>query len=385
MTGPSAHAPLSPSAAARWISCPGSVQACLDHPGDGGETPFADEGTAAHTIAELGLRKRVLRDHGPENEAGYLEWHKRYGARYDLGGMIHDVEPYVKEVERVAEAAGPFGDVALEQRVRVSENIYGTADAVIVSPRGWLHVLDLKFGRGVRVEADGNAQLRIYAAGALLDALVLHEVTEVRMTIVQPRLPGEDGPVRTAVMSSADLLAWKRDMLDAAEARIAAGDGTRAPSEAACRWCTAKPWCPAVAALVAQEVGLTALEGEPDPGSRPVEGLRGEDLAGALEHVPLIEAWCKAVRSSALSSLADDPASVPGWRVTQGRPRRAMTAEAASALVAAGVLAEDEAYPPGLVTLAAAERAAGGRKALASAVGDLLKVTPGAPKLERDE
>ena len=46
-----AHAKLSPSAASRWLNCPGSVALCATLPTPP-STYYADEGTAAHALAE---------------------------------------------------------------------------------------------------------------------------------------------------------------------------------------------------------------------------------------------------------------------------------------------------------------------------------------------
>ena len=42
---------------------------------------------------------------------------------------------------------------------------FGTNDAIVIA-EGEMHVHDLKFGRGVRVEAQNNPQLMLYAYGA---------------------------------------------------------------------------------------------------------------------------------------------------------------------------------------------------------------------------
>ena len=50
------HARLSPSASHRWINCPGSVHLAEQCPPQGGST-YTAEGTEAHALAELKLRK----------------------------------------------------------------------------------------------------------------------------------------------------------------------------------------------------------------------------------------------------------------------------------------------------------------------------------------
>ena len=64
---------------------------------------------------------------------------------------------------------------------------FGTGDLVIVAD-GVIEVIDFKGGRGVRVDANCNSQLMLYALGALLEFDPLYDIHHVRMTIVQPRL-----------------------------------------------------------------------------------------------------------------------------------------------------------------------------------------------------
>lgn len=49
----SKHALLSPSSAHRWCNCPGSVALTKDLPNV--SSPYAEEGTRAHRLAELAL------------------------------------------------------------------------------------------------------------------------------------------------------------------------------------------------------------------------------------------------------------------------------------------------------------------------------------------
>ena len=54
-----AHALLGPSSAARWMACPPSVNLTKDMPDTTSE--YATEGSLAHEIAELKLKKKICR------------------------------------------------------------------------------------------------------------------------------------------------------------------------------------------------------------------------------------------------------------------------------------------------------------------------------------
>lgn len=377
MTGPAAHATLGPSSAKRWMTCPGSVAAIAACPVQDTTSEAAAEGTAAHALAEILLRERIeLKGRGDLLKG----WAAEYGDRYDANELKAGVMPYVNFVTESWDDLGgrKRARLLLEQRVYVIDGVYGTADAVIISDKKRiLHVIDLKFGRGVRVEAEGNPQLRCYALGALRDAELEQEIEEVRMTIVQPRHRG-GGHISTAVMTAEDLHDWEEELIIAAGAADDP-DAPRVPSEDGCRFCPAAPWCPERAAEVAEVVGLVS-DREP---AEQVLSYAPSVLSQAMDVVASVEGWCKAVRREALRQ-AGTKEGLPGWHLKPSRARRSVTEEAAQALVDFGMLSEDEAFTRSPAALSKIEPAVGGRKALDAAVGDLLKLSTGAPSLERD-
>lgn len=377
MTGPASHAKLGPSAAKRWMTCPGSVAAIAACPVEDTTSEAAAEGTAAHALAEILLRERIeLKGRGDLLK----EWTAEYGEKYDANALKAGVMPYVDKVSDAWEELGgrKRARLLLEQRVFVIEDVYGTADAVIISDKGVLHVLDLKFGRGVRVEAEDNPQLRCYALGALQDAELEQDIREVQMTIVQPRHK-DGGHISTAIMTAEALHAWGEELSAAAAATQVEG-APRAPSEGGCLFCPAAPWCPERAEFVAETVGLDSSAGL---AADPVD-YSPAVLSEAMGHVESIEGWCKAVRREALRQAGTEE-GLPGWHQKPGRARRSVTEEAAQALVDFGMLSEDEAFTRSPTTLSKLEKAVGGRKALDAAVGDLLKLSISAPTLVKDE
>ncbi len=359
------------------MTCPGSVAAIAACPVEDTTSEAAAEGTAAHALAEILLKERIeLKGQG----ALLKEWKAEYGEKYDANELKAGVMPYVDKVSDAWEELGgrKSARLLLEQRVFVIEGVYGTADAVVISDKGVLHVLDLKFGRGVRVEAEDNPQLRCYALGALQDAELEQDIHEVRMTIVQPRHK-DGGHISTAVMTAEALHAWGEELSAAAEATKIEG-APRVPSEGGCLFCPAAPWCPERAAFVAEAVGLDSSTGLT---ADPVD-YSPTALAEAMGNVEAVEGWCKAVRREALRQAGTDE-GLPGWHLKPGRARRSVTEEAAQALVDFGMLDEDEAFTRSPATLSKLEKAVGGRKALDAAVGDLLKLSTSAPTLAKDE
>ena len=142
-----AHAKrFSPSAAERWMTCPGSVAACLDLPNE--SSSYADEGTAAHYMGEqilLGVDGKSLV--GKKAENGVVM----------TAEMLLEVTKYTNYVLDVIKTTG--GTLLVEQRLPLiditGEDAQGTSDVVILAGDEIL-VVDLKFGMGVKVEAERN-------------------------------------------------------------------------------------------------------------------------------------------------------------------------------------------------------------------------------------
>jgi hypothetical protein len=284
------HAKLSPSAAERWMTCPGSVVLSDGMPEK--SSAFAEEGTLAHELAEQLLLGNVV--NGDAN-------------------MFSNVEVYTDYVESLG------GELHVEQRVSVNEQVYGTADAVVWQEDDKrLHIVDLKYGAGVAVEVHGNLQLKIYALATLLT--FGYPAETVTATIVQPRCPHSDGPVRSAVYDTVDLLEFHADLLDGiarveTARSVAMADWSYdliTPSEKGCRWCLAAPKCPALkqkAQTLAKQAFAPGLPYDP------------KALAETLDFLPILEGWIKNTREFAYEQ-AEKGEAIPSWKLVEKRATR---------------------------------------------------------------
>lgn len=309
------HSELGASVAERWMQCPGSVRLSRGQPNP--QTSYALEGKAAHALAE----RCLTTDTEPLAFLG-----TNFHGVEVTEEMVEAVDVYVTHVRsRMTDGA----DVVVEQQFDLAPlnppgAMWGTADAV-VRQKGWDHIdiIDFKYGRGVVVQAVGNAQLRYYALGAVL-ALGVAPST-VTMTIVQPRASHPDGIVRSETISCLDLIEFAADLLDAARKTLEP-DAPLVPGEW-CGFCRAAAVCPALhdhAMVVAQRefVDLDAGAELPDPSL-----LRKEDLLRVLRNSQMLENWLRSCSAYVSAQLAADPEYTDEFKLVAKRATRRWAVE----------------------------------------------------------
>lgn len=392
---PQAHALLGASSAHRWLTCPPSarLEEALGEPDRG--SSFAAEGTAAHEYAEILLSHRL----GKINNRSFANRMKKVKAGEFWGAEMEEaIEDYANFVMEASES-DELGEVYvdLEQRVDYSSYVpegFGTADVVIIV-NGGLWVIDLKYGKGVPVSAEGNPQLRLYALGAVLKYRLLFDFDRVAMTIMQPRL----GAVSTDEMSVDELMAWAETVVKPAAELAYEGKGELHPSEGACRWCRVKATCRARAdEAIAQAV--TEFDDGPgfpkarfDAANPPTpedvtnhaplpELLAVEEVAALLPALPRIRAWAKDMEDWALAQARDHGVHFPGYKLVEGRSvRKIVDAEGADkALEKAGYDAEDVYKTPELKPIGQLEKLLG-KQGFEDLLGAYVEKPAGKPTL----
>ena len=193
--------------------------------------------------------------------------------------------------------------------------MFGTNDALIYDEgSGVLEVIDLKGGQGKAVDAEENPQLMYYALGALL-AHPAWGVTEVKLTIVQPRAVHRDGPIRSWSTTPFDLQMWAEKLKELAEAT----ENPNAPLVAGpwCKFCPIEGTCPA---NKAQAIKAAMADFAAHPSDLSVA-----ELASILTEASRIEDWIRAVRKYAFDRL-NSGQPVDGFKLVAKRPRRVWAA-----------------------------------------------------------
>ena len=330
------HSIFSPSAAARWLACPGSLLPNLEAPDTSGVD--AAIGTVAHHIGEGWLR------YGHVPKAGWLANHEIHGSSGLTVPVDQEMMDYVQQyVDWVRADYEVASVIAVEQKVDFSHltpipKQTGTADSVVIwgSPRGGVLILtDFKYGKGVKVYAEQNPQLMIYALGLLEHYDFIFDIKRVILRICQPRLHHFD----TWEVSVEDLLAFG-EMVKRQAAIALQPNAYRLAGEKQCRFCKVKATCPAVVDALAQmaddsfedltattparaqQVALDIEDRKALPPRLPdVKAMTTQQMARLIPYRKMVEGWFAAMWTEA-EARALRGETVEGYHVVEGRSRR---------------------------------------------------------------
>lgn len=356
---PEEHAKVSASAAHRWLRCPASIAMEARAPQENTSSVYAMEGTFAHTWAERELKYY-------QGLITNVEWagHKRKMRKDSFySPSLEDyVDIYTTTVlGELDQLKGATLDI--EKRLDLTDWIpegFGTADAVIAN-EDMVIVVDLKYGKGVKVFAEENPQLKLYALGALN----LHpSAKKVKTIIVQPRLDHIDSYEYEAT----GLKAWGEDVKAIAlDAFI--GSKKFGPSEESCRFCKARAFCSARGRYLESIIKAYDYIGP--------EVLTTKDISRILSHSKEIKEWLESVESYAYTVL-DAGKDIPGYKLVRGRSKRILDQDKAEAILK-GLNYPKDVYlkPREMKGVTALEKALGGKKAFEEILGEAVNLQEG--------
>lgn len=321
-----AHAVLSASSAHRWLVCPPSAR--LEETLPGPDSVYAAEGTFAHEIAATELRRWLLAITPEEYDAAWQRFRSDKRATKDFLAAVSSYVEVGKAKIEEARRINRDAHILVEQRLDLGHIVpegFGTGDLVIIVD-GVLEIIDLKFGVGVAVSPERNAQEMLYGLGALAAADFLFDITTVRLTIVQPRIG--DGRPRSWDLSVGELLYWAENTVRAAAKQAWNGEGEFAPGEH-CGFCRARATCRARA-----EANLALVKYQ----FRQPELLSDEEIGDILSRAEALKTWASNVQAFALEK-AKTGHRFPGYKLVRGRATRRYGDHdaVASALLAAGI------------------------------------------------
>jgi hypothetical protein len=299
-----AHALLSASASHRWLTCTPSVR--LGEQFEETTSDFAEEGTLAHEIAELKLRKHFVEPITQKTFNTRLNKMKKHPLYQEE--MLKHTDTYLEYLQGITLSLSTTPYVAVEKRINYSAYApegFGTGDCIVIGG-DTMYVTDFKYGKGVPVSAEDNPQMKLYALGAYQEYCFLYSIKNIRLAIIQPRL----NSISEHTLSLDELLAWGESIKPIAQ-KAFAGEGEFVPGEH-CKFCRAKATCRARVEQFSALADFVSLK-------PPL--LTNEEVGQMLEKGQHVETWIKALKEYALTECLKGN-EVAGWKAVEGRGSR---------------------------------------------------------------
>ena len=294
------HALCSASSSARWIACPRS--AVLNAEAAERASPYAQEGTEAHSLCEYLLKKALGLP--TRNPTAHLAHYSQ-----EMQDCADGYRDFVVEQVEEAKKLCPDPFIGIEQKLDFSHWVpkgFGTGDCVIIAD-GLLQITDYKHGLGVLVSATENSQLMCYALGALDTFGMLYDIKRVRLTIYQPRRENVDSWETT----TEELLKWADTVL-APAARLAIDGKGEFQAGDHCKFCRVRATCRARAEY---NLGINGSDFD-----EPAQ-LTNEEIAAILPLLDGMVSWAADVQDYALQQALNGTRYY-GYKVVEGRANR---------------------------------------------------------------
>lgn len=360
------HAILSPSSAKRWINC--TPSALLAEAAGSKSSVYAEEGTLAHEIAEHALTQYLEGVYDPiiDESLPIKDEHlKNPLFSIDMANYIREYCEFVIGEGYEMQKQDGVCRTYLERRVDITDfapGSFGSVDVTLVSDKT-IHIIDLKYGAGVKVLADHNEQMMLYALGAL-KAAASQNISNIRMTIAQVRLDHYD----TFEMSRGELLDWVEKVLKPAAKAAIQGKGKQVVGS----WCG---FCPVKAQCRAQRDAILAdFDEKPEPLL-----LSDEEVTDLIGKIDGFKSWIESVNKY-VYDRAIQGHKWNGYKLVAGRSSRVITDEAKIRQALLNEFLEDEVLNIKLKGIGDLEKLLG-KKVFSARFGDAIESRPGAPKL----
>jgi hypothetical protein len=358
------HSVRGPSGAVGWLHCAGKISAEAGIPDTTSE--FAAEGTDGHELADICLtQKRTTRTFIGQTPLINKE-------RVIDQDMADYIQTYVSYIN------GLGGNQEYEQEVSYDDWVpggFGTADVIIVKDKT-LFVIDLKYGKGIKVDAEENPQGMLYALGALSERDTFQKFDKVIVVIHQPRL-NHVSEWETTPEHIYEFAAYAKE-----RAVLTLTDNPeRTPGEKQCQWCRAKATCPALQTQTEHALMVEFEDLSTTPLKEPAQ-LTDQDLSFILNHKVMIEKWLKSVEQHVVGKI-ESGHGFPGFKMVEGRSNRKWADENEAEKMLVKLLGKDKAYKKKLLTAPAAEKALGKEKK--AEIKDLIVKPEGKPVLVPEE
>lgn len=360
---------MSPSSSERWLNCTPSAR--LAEAAGSKTSEYAEEGTVAHELAEYVLKSWIDGTFYPECDEmpvpDEIAKNKYYSE--EMRDAVGEYVNFVVE-EFYEMGKGPLGgSVAtyLEEKLDISKfapESFGSSDVTLISPF-ILHIIDLKYGKGVKVPAE-SPQFKMYALGAL-SKFNNGSIKYVRMSVGQPRLHHYD----TIEMKVEDLLDWAEKVLKPKAKKAFKGEGKQVVGS----WCQ---FCPVKATCRAQKDEI-AHDFEEHPDTLVMTDGEIVDMLGKLDRY---KSWLESLNQYAYSEAMKGK-KWEGYKLVEGRTARKIVDPDKVRNILLKEYLEDEVLNISLKGITDLEKLVG-KKVFNAKLGEYVKSQPGAPKLVPD-
>lgn len=364
------HALLSPSSSSRWLNCTPSAR--LAENAENESSVYAEEGTLFHEICEYCLAQwnagvwepDPFGEELPELKDDHL-MHPLF--KQEMFKHARNYCDFVMNENYNLEKSDGACKMLLEEKVDISEyapECFGSVDCQLVG-RDTLIVIDLKYGEGVKVYAERNAQMMLYALGAIKGK---PSIKTVRLVIAQVRLNHFD----VWEISANDLLQWADKVLKPTAKKAFAGKGEQKMGA----WCG---FCPVKAQCRKQ---YEAVVNDFDRYEYP-ELLTEDEICDLIEKIDKYKGWLESVNKFVYDEALRGR-KWKGYKLVAGRSSRVITDEEAirQDLLTKKYL-EDEIFNIKLKGIGDLEKLVG-KKQFSALYGQYVKSKPGNPKLVPD-
>lgn len=369
-----AHAILPASGASRWLACTPSAR-LEDEYGEKKSSPYAAEGTLAHELAELYLRKDTLRCITEADfEAKLEELMSDELFNEEMLDMVPIYTGYCEEQFIAAKEENLFSEIEIEQKLDLTEYVpesFGTADCIIIND-DLMEVIDLKYGKGVPVYADWNKQLMLYGLGALRKYDTMYDILEVRLTIVQPRINN----ISSWQISTEELRKWAEEELMPKAKMAFEGTGELVAGDH-CKFCAVKNKC---RKLYEQQLEIAKYE------FREPMLLTDDEIVDVIKRTPQLVEWANSIVTYAQELAINEDKKWPGYKLVEGVSRRKWSNEdEAMQIIFARMpeLSEDQILNTKLKSITDIEKLVG-KKRFAEVLSDIVIKPQGKPTLVPD-
>lgn len=368
-----AHALLSASGSSRWLKCTPSAQLESTYPNT--TSIFAEEGTLAHELSEMKLRYWFeTNGNEPVLAASIRKLKADHPMLYNekMDGYTDQYVNYVREQFAEAQERDKYAEAFTEVRVDLTKYVpegFGTVDNAIIGG-SVLDIIDLKYGKGVRVSAVDNSQLKLYALGALEAYSVLFDIETVRLHIHQPRLDA----VSVFELSAAELISWGHLYVMPKAAEAMAGNGELVTGDH-CGFCKAKHRC----AALAKEAEAVAQLDFADP-----RVLTDEQVLDVYAKADRLTRWLSSLGDFLLTEALGGKVW-EGYKLVEGRSNRQISDKAAAITrLEATDLKPADYMKSELQGITALEKTLG-KKSFETVLGPLITKAPGKPTLVSED